>query len=97
EEVPGDVDDGRKRAVTLDPLLEPPDVLDPDHAVQSESARRDDAGRDHEQEDDGADPAALHRVHRSHAAKSFLTVGVRRVRLNMSPVWRMASACVGYG
>src|SRR6185436_1611591 len=97
QNVPRNVDGGRQGAVALDPLLELRDVLEADQVTQPQGARRDDAGRDQQQEDDRTDPAPLHRVHLSQAAKSRLTLGVSRVRLNMSPSWRMASAWVGYG
>ncbi|QDU39289.1 hypothetical protein Mal4_36280 [Maioricimonas rarisocia] len=41
--------------------------------------------------------ASPHRVTDSHQPNSFLTSGVSRVRLYRSPVFRIASACVGYG
>src|SRR4029453_929186 len=97
EDIPRNIDGGRQRAVAIDPHLEPRDVLEADQVAQSERARRDDAGRHQQQDDNRTDPPPLHRVHLSHAAKSRLTLGVSRVRLYMSPVCRMASAWVGYG
>src|SRR5262249_43586528 len=80
----------------FDPLLELRDVLDADQLPEAEGPRRHHA-REHERQDDHGPRPASHRVHLSQAAKSLRTVGVSRVRLNMSPVCRIASAWVGYG